>query len=153
MSCPTDIEGQVRNHGRYDPVPYRYWSYPKSARNFHENMGEKPTSHWSRPGSKDVRLSDRCLRPRLLCFPDSRTEENPRGCIDPQTWINMHGGGVEPTYIFISYTAEKQFERRCQKARSEIQATAMSDCNCKTHTLFPLFCHPSDAGALLTELL
>jgi hypothetical protein len=129
MCGPTDIGGQIRNHGCYDPVPYRYWSYPKSARNIHENMGEKPTSRFS--GPKDSCLSDRCLRPRLLCFLDSRSEENPRGCFDPQTWIDKHGGGVEPTYIVISYTAEKQFERRCEKAKSEVKATGSSDCSCK----------------------
>ncbi|KAJ9617095.1 hypothetical protein H2200_000816 [Cladophialophora chaetospira] len=99
LSYPTDISGQVRNHGNYDPVPYRYWSYPVTARNFRENMGEKPNSHF-------VRL------------------------LDPQTWIDRQGGGIEPTYIFISYTAEKQFERRCRQARDDIQKHGSSDCCC-----------------------
>ncbi|KIX98564.1 uncharacterized protein Z520_05865 [Fonsecaea multimorphosa CBS 102226] len=129
MTFPTDVQGQVRNHGYYDPVPYRYWSYPLSARNFRENKGQMP-----KPGSfgtaNDFRLSERCLRPRLLCFLDRMTDNNPRGCLDPQVWIDEHGGGVEPTYIFISYTAENQFERRCADARKDIQSTGSSYCNC-----------------------
>ncbi|EXJ60457.1 hypothetical protein A1O7_04610 [Cladophialophora yegresii CBS 114405] len=129
MSYPTDIEGQVRNHGNYDPVPYRYWSYPVTARNFRENLGEKPNSRFI-SSTKDFRLSDRCLRPRLLCFLDVQTDDNPRGLLDPQRWIDAHGGGVEPTYIFVSYTAEKQFERRCREARRDIQETGSSSCAC-----------------------
>ncbi len=129
MSYPTDIEGQVRNHGNYDPVPYRYWSYPVTARNFRENLGEKPNSHFIN-STQDSRLSDRCMRPRLLCFLDSRTDDNPRGLLDPQAWIDRQGGGVEPTYIFISYTAEKQFERRCRQARDDVQKNGSSDCHC-----------------------
>ncbi|KIW98631.1 uncharacterized protein Z519_00292 [Cladophialophora bantiana CBS 173.52] len=142
MTFPTDIEGQVRNHGNYDPVPYRYWSYPLSARNFRENIGEKPNPQFL-GSTKDVRLSDRCLRPRLLCFLDCVTDENPRGCLDPRVWIDAHGGAVEPTYIFISYTAENQFERRCRGARKDIQNTGSSHCNC------PQCCDAaSDAEAL-----
>lgn len=134
MCGPTDIEGQIRNHGCYDPVPYRYWSYPLTARNFHEN---KPTSPFTVP--KDLRIADRCLRPRRLCFLDSCTEENPRGCMDPHVWIDRHGGGVEPTYVFISYTAEKQFERRCPKSTKEIKTKGSSDCACK---LLTILSHP-----------
>ncbi|KAH0841810.1 hypothetical protein FOPE_06645 [Fonsecaea pedrosoi] len=129
MIFPTDVHGQVRNNGNYDPVPYRYWSYPLCARNFRENKGQTPN-----PGpfgtANDFRLSERCLRPRLLCFLDRVTESNPRGCLDPQVWIDEHGGCVEPTYIFISYTAENQFERRCADARKDIQSTGSSYCNC-----------------------
>jgi hypothetical protein len=133
MFYPTDIEGQVRNNGFYDPFPYRYWSYPKSSRNLYENSGSK----MNQPAVvlQDAKIAGRILRPKLLCFLDERTSQNPRGCVDLKEWIRKHGDGQEPTYVFVSYTAEKQFGRRCKHAQLETQTNGHSLCNC---TPFPV---------------
>lgn len=128
MIFPTDVEGQVRNHGCYDPVPYRFWSYPKSARNYFENLdakGSAPTH------TEDSRLSARYVGPRFLCFLDQISPSNPRGRLEPENWLEMHPGETLPNYIFISYTAEKQFERPCAAGWVEIKKTGSSTCTCK----------------------
>jgi hypothetical protein len=38
----VSLEGQIRNHGFYDPVRYRYWGYPKVARNHREDRSDVP---------------------------------------------------------------------------------------------------------------
>jgi len=122
MCGPTDVEGEVRNYGFYDPIPYRYYSYPKSARNIHENRGEGPDFR-KRPNS--VRLKIRRPEPRYLCFPRVRTDHNLRGRLTPKEWRASHGSGRTPTYIFVSYTGEKQFGRLCDRNTEQFV------CNCK----------------------
>lgn len=39
------MEGQIRNGGFYDPVRYRYWGYPKAARNERENKRPDTPTH------------------------------------------------------------------------------------------------------------
>lgn len=129
MCFPTDMEGQVRNHGFYDPVPYRFWSYPKTARNYYENKDAQSNANFGHVS--DLRLSKRSLSPRYLCFWESRSEENPRGCFKPQEWVEQNGGRVQPTYIFISYTGEKQFERLCEKGKKELKEFGSSSCDCE----------------------
>ena len=129
MIFPTDVEGQVRNHGFYDPVPYRFWSYPKSARNYYENQDAKSTLAITY--TDDARLSQRWVLPRYLCFLDQISESNPRGRVKPEDWIRAHGGEIQPTYIFISYTAEQQFERPCPNGWAQIKKTGVSSCTCK----------------------
>lgn len=130
MCFPTDVGGQVRNHGCYDPVPYKYWSYPRSARNYFENLGVVPTSRLNR--TRDLRLSDRYLLPRYLCFLDSRTQLNPRGRLEPAEWMKKQGSGTQsPAYIFLSYTGQGQFERLCDKARAQVKNDPSFICSCK----------------------
>jgi len=114
MIFPTDAEGQIRNNGYYDPFPYRFWSYPKTARNIHEN----------RPRSQSIPyLADRVLRPRMLCFLDTVSNTNPNGLLAQDEW-----GNRDPTYIFVSYTGQGQFERRCRRG---------DDCRCKYISYHP----------------
>jgi hypothetical protein len=108
MIYPTDVEGQIRNNGYYDPFPYRFWSYPKTARNIREN---RP---WSQPITY---LADRVLRPKMLCFLDAVSNVNLNGLLPQDKW-----GNRDPTYIFVSYTGQGQFERRCKNG---------NDCRCK----------------------
>ena len=108
MFGPTDAEGQIRNNGFYDPFSYRFWSYPKIARNVYENPpSRRNLSH----------IEDRIIRPRKLCFLDATSGENPNGLLAEEEW-----DGKDTTYIFISYTGQGQFGRRCQ---------AGGDCPCK----------------------
>ncbi|KAH9210147.1 hypothetical protein DL95DRAFT_308442 [Leptodontidium sp. 2 PMI_412] len=114
MFGPTDAGGQIRNNGFYDPFSYRFWSYPKIARNVYEN---RP------PGGDSSRIEDRIIRPRKLCFLDATSEENPNGLLAEEAW-----GGRKPTYIFISYTGQGQFGRRCKtKALHRIARVAASN--------------------------
>lgn len=129
MIFPTDVEGQVRNHGFYDPCPYRCWSYPKSARNYYENLDAK--SLVSSSHTDDDRLSARHVNPRFLCFLDEISDNNPRGRLEPEVWLRKKGGHSQPNYIFISYTAEKQFERPCSDGWAEIKTSGSSSCKCE----------------------
>lgn len=121
MCVPQDVEGQVRNHGFYDPVPYRFWSYPTSARNMYENRECEETS-----GSRHTLLARRHL-PRYLCFLDSISRDNPRGKMKPEDW--MAQTGRQPSYIFISYTGE-QWKRACAQGWEQIQANGVTRCSC-----------------------
>ena len=107
MFGPTDAGGQVRNNGFYDPFSYRFWTYPKTARNVFEN----------RLSSRNLSdIEGRSIRPRKLCFLDAITRDNPTGVLAEAEWNDRN-----PKYIFISYTAD-QFRRRCKTE---------GDCRCK----------------------
>ena len=129
MIFPTNVEGQVRNNGYYDAVPYRFWSYKKVSRNIFED--------------KQIRAPSQRLRiqePRLLCFPKLRTDDNPTGkstVVDYRSRSEQAGSSHEtsPTrlpntikpsatpirYIFISYMGGNQFSRVCPHALKAIE--------------------------------
>lgn len=139
MIFPTDVEGQVRNHGCYDPVPYRFWSYPKSARNYFENLdakGSAPTH------TEDNRLMSGRVGPRFLCFLEHMSPSNPRGRLTPEAWLEMNPGKTMPNYLFISYTRVNQFEGACKIGFADMRATGATTCICKRKYSF--------IGALLT---
>jgi len=109
MIYPTDADGQIRNNGYYDPFPYRFWSYPKTSRNPFENPS---------PRSSVPYIANRIIRPKMLCFlNDAARAQRRNGLLAEHEW-NVN----EPTYIFVSYTGEGQFGRRCEKG---------GDCRCK----------------------
>lgn len=110
-------------------MPYRFWSYPKSARNYFENLDAKSSTIPSH--TDDDRLSARHVGPRFLCFLDQISEANPRGRLEPEVWLKQHPGETQPNYIFISYTAERQFERPCPIGWAEIKKSGSSTCRCK----------------------
>ena len=99
MTLPEDAGGQVRNYGFYDPFPYKYWGYPKVARNFHED---------ARPRSiANTTIPDRILRPRYLCFlknPGDKNTLHGVNVILVEDWLAEHGEGGEISYLFLSYT-------------------------------------------------
>jgi hypothetical protein len=101
---PNAAEGQVRNNGWYDPFAYRYWGYPKAARNSYES----PTSIDLIPHARDRNnlVIQRVLGPRYLCFLSEPSESKMCGVavrkVDQST--------ATTPYIFIAYTAE-QFEQ------------------------------------------
>jgi len=109
MIYPTEAEGQIRNNGYYDPFPYRFWSYPKDARNRHENYSEGKYLSSNPPESTDSYIADRIIWPRKLCFLDSISQENPDGLLSQEDWKEKD---KKPKYLFVSYTGE-QFTRRC----------------------------------------
>ncbi|MCJ1262456.1 hypothetical protein MMC22_002326 [Lobaria immixta] len=105
MSLPEDAGGQIRNYGCYDPISYKYWGYPKAARNFCEDM---------RPEiSADRTVPDRILRPRYLCFlehPDDTSAQQGVKTVLVETWLAEHGAATELNYLFLSYTG-LQFDK------------------------------------------
>src|SRR5256714_2873017 len=114
MAFPTDVEGQTRNNGYYDPFPYRFWSYSKSATNSHEQAPAPPALKPSKTQQSLLISTKRTLRPDFLCFLDAKDSHPPYGRIDPNVWRTTRGNGTEPAYIFISFTSS-QFNRESKK--------------------------------------
>ncbi|GAO18681.1 hypothetical protein UVI_02058970 [Ustilaginoidea virens] len=102
---PTAAEGQLRNNGWYDPFNYRYWGYPKVARNYYESPAAVDVIPHG--GSASNLMIQRVLGPRYLCFLNEPSEKQMRGVavrrVDQST--------ASTPYLFIAYTAE-QFEEQ-----------------------------------------
>src|SRR5947209_17568315 len=114
MIFPTDVEGQTRNNGYYDPFPYRFWSYSKSATNPHEQAPVPPALKTNRTQQNLLISTKRTLRPDFLCFLDAKDSHPPYGRIDPEVWRTTRGNGKEPVYVFISFIGS-QFRRDSRK--------------------------------------
>ncbi|KAK5083434.1 hypothetical protein LTS08_003627 [Lithohypha guttulata] len=126
MCLPTDAEGQVRNNGFYDPVPYKWWSYPTAARNIYEDRNVQALSK-----TKHVLMERRHL-PRFLCFTDRVRDRNkyPRGRMTPEEWMKETGESVPPAYLFVSYTGE-HFKRACPEGWKQFGQRGKVECNCE----------------------
>jgi hypothetical protein len=128
------LDGDVFMGGRYMPVRYEYFCYPKDARNKHENvsrtcavcldivdMDQQVTTKYREESQMPTR-SDvgrliasrqeefdgsfaRHLRPRLLCV-ISDSPEHPEGyvVVEVDDWDQMRPKGVSGGYVFVSYT-------------------------------------------------
>ena len=116
MIYPVKASGQVRNEGKYDLFPYKFWGYPYQARNPQEDKIEKSnqsngpftpsTASQSEPSEASKRalnpISERPVEPQYLCF-----LKKTRG-VEKKTvsqWKSETGN--EATYILISYTSEQ----------------------------------------------
>ena len=108
MTYPTNVAGQVRNGGRYDPFPYRFWGYPYHARNKKE---ERPLALGQDDGrnrkndtdySSTSLKTNRPIEPKFLCFLTSGKEVE---ISDVQKWKRKHGKAAN--YVFVSYTSEQ----------------------------------------------
>ncbi|KAF2471129.1 uncharacterized protein BDR25DRAFT_223590 [Lindgomyces ingoldianus] len=99
VGTPTKAEGQVRHEGRYDPVPYKYYGYPKVARNALEM--DTPRGYGSEPNP----VAERVLRPRYLCF--LRDEGSPAMIMNVEEWITQYKAEKNLSYVFVAYTAEQ----------------------------------------------
>lgn len=87
-----------RNGGNYDPVPYRYYGYPKVARNALELDSPRGSS-----GSSPH--AERVLRPRYLCFLQKPGE--PALIMNVEEWIMQYKSERDLSYVFVAYTAEQ----------------------------------------------
>ncbi|KAL5114122.1 hypothetical protein ACEQ8H_008006 [Pleosporales sp. CAS-2024a] len=113
------LEGVVFMGGRYMPVRYQYFCYPKDARNKHENyrndvsyepsLSTQSTNEQSRliahrPEQDDGTFA-RHLRPRFLCVISDRPE-HPDGyqIVKVDEWDRTRRSGVSGGYVFVSYT-------------------------------------------------
>ncbi|KAH7401165.1 hypothetical protein DE146DRAFT_782230 [Phaeosphaeria sp. MPI-PUGE-AT-0046c] len=112
------LDGEVFMGGRYMPVRYEYFCYPKDARNKHENqIRERYEPELQMQTRSDVGrlIADRQetfdgvfarhLRPRLLCIISDKSE-HPNGyeLVNVDDWDRMRGKGVSGGYVFVSYT-------------------------------------------------
>jgi len=122
------MSGPLRNNGKYDPFPYQFWSYPKTAKNPKEGRGDQAKNE----------LAGRVIHPKKLCFVDrqsaknpdgARTHDNPYGCLLRKDWTDK-----ETPYMFISYTG-MAFGRRCEGSKWNDECQCKSVSTCPTETL------------------
>jgi hypothetical protein len=123
MIFPTDVEGQIRNNGYYDPLPYRFWSYSKSATNPYEQAPVLSALKASKTQQSMLISTKRTLRPNFLCFLDTKDSDPPYGRIDPEIWRTTRGNGKEAEYVFISFTSS-QFRRESKKDTEALHGIA-----------------------------
>jgi len=100
ISAPTSAQPSPRNGGNYDPVPYKYFGYPKVARNVLEM--DRPQSKGS---AQTNAVAERVLRPRYLCF--LRDKGEPAMIMNVEEWITQYKAERNLSYVFIAYTAEQ----------------------------------------------
>ncbi|KAF4624294.1 hypothetical protein G7Y89_g13878 [Cudoniella acicularis] len=97
---PNGAEGEIRNHGRYDPFPYRFWGYPKAARNLREGQNPPPS------GPNSSGLLQRVLGPRWLCVLKPTDPEHPeRMCGMEIQRVDESSPQID--YLFIGYTTQQ----------------------------------------------
>ena len=115
MIYPVQASGQVRNEGKYDLFPYRYWGYPYHARNPQEgktvmsngmNGYLQPNAALQPPPDEAMTsalnpISERPVEPKYLCF---LKEEGMETRIVAE-W--KEETGLEATYLLVSYTSEQ----------------------------------------------
>jgi hypothetical protein len=110
---PNVAEGAVRNQGFYDPFPYRYWGYPKAARNQFEvpnpRSGEQAGSS----------LLERSLGPKYLCFLNNPHEREMNG-VSVREVDQAH---ADTEYLFIGYTTE-QFDNDSDEDMNDLHVIA-----------------------------
>ncbi|EMD59138.1 hypothetical protein GGP41_009030 [Bipolaris sorokiniana] len=99
ISSPSPAEIADRNGGNYDSVPYKYFGYPKVAKNILEttNPNGIVPSH-ANP------VAERILQPRYLCF---LRDGRPAKIAKVDDWIAEQGGAHNLSYVFVAYTAEQ----------------------------------------------
>ena len=116
MIFPVQASGEVRNGGKYDSLPYKFWGYPYHARNPQEGKIEMPSqSHGLIQPSAALQsqrsqatktalnpISERPVEPKYLCFLKTTQGMETR---EVSQWKKEHGN--EATYILVSYTSEQ----------------------------------------------
>ena len=116
MVYPVQAAGEVRNGGKYDQLPYKFWGYPYHARNpLEEKTQASNQSHdlvrSSTTGgpqhgdlSRDTLnpISERPVEPKYLCF---LRETRGTDTHEVSQWKKQNK--ADATYILVSYTSEQ----------------------------------------------
>ena len=116
MIYPVQASGEVRNGGKYDSLPYKFWGYPYYARNPQEGKIEMSNqSHGLFQPSAALQpqrgqatksalnpISERPVEPKYLCF-----LKNTEGVETREVSQWKEERGIEATYILVSYTSEQ----------------------------------------------
>lgn len=98
--------GGVSYLARYEQFPYKYWGYPKIARNGLENVpGNRTTGGDEAARSHPV--SERPLFPRRLCFVDAVNKDSGRiHLYDVELWLQQHNMiEHDMRFIVVAYTS------------------------------------------------
>lgn len=114
MTYPVRASGLVRNAGKYDSLPYRFWGYPYYARNAQERKVEV-SNQSSGPFQPSVAVPEqqvqqtisslnptleRPVEPKYLCFLDDSQAKR-----KVSEWKKEND--KEATYVLVSYTSEQ----------------------------------------------
>lgn len=116
MIYPVQASGEVRNGGKYDPLPYKFWGYPYHARNPQEGKIEmsdqshgrfQPSAALQPQRSQATKsalnpISERPIEPEYLCFLKNTEGMEIRKV---SQWKEEHD--IEATYVLVSYTSEQ----------------------------------------------
>lgn len=103
------MNGEIRNGGKFDQFPYKYWGYSYHGRNKIEDRPISPTHFdpYSSSGAKELNpnhcISDRPIEPNFLCF---LKEGGGVYISDVEAWKVQNPGHIAK-YVFISYTSEQ----------------------------------------------
>lgn len=115
MIYPVQVDGEIRNNGMYDSLPYKFWGYPYHARNPQEDkhglhahikaLSPPPTDQYSEYRQTATSalnpISERPVDPKYLCF---LKEKQGMEICEVSQWKDEHGIGA--SYILVSYTSE-----------------------------------------------
>ena len=116
MFFPVRASGEIRNGGKYDVLPYKFWKYPYYSRNPKEGIvgtSNQPNSPFQSSaalqprGSQATRstlnpILERPVEPKYLCFLRKTQGADPRKVSE---WKEENE--TEATYILVSYTSEQ----------------------------------------------
>lgn len=116
MFYPVQASGNVRNGGKYDALPYKFWGYPYHARNPQEGKMEmsnqsnglfQPSTTLHTQLSEVTKsalnpISERPVEPKYLCFLKKTQGMEIRTV---SQWKKETDN--EATYILVSYTSEQ----------------------------------------------
>lgn len=89
----------------YESFNYKYWGYPKVARN---EIEEDPANRNQllTAGMEINRISKRLLKPRYLCVLTDPANQELRGW-KVENCVQQYQSEKPPSYIFVAYTAEQ----------------------------------------------
>lgn len=137
---PTEIGGEIRNEGRYDPLPYKFWGYPYHAKNAFESpdrllengtdrsTARSPPSGSTAPAKNSASddafnpIADRPLEPETLCFLGADGHGTPRSVAE---WKEEHPN-EEAKYVFVSYYTQ-QFGYQTGETEARIEKLFLHD--------------------------
>ncbi|KAI9728263.1 MAG: hypothetical protein M1834_007756 [Cirrosporium novae-zelandiae] len=128
MNFQLGSTGQVRNNGYYDPFHYKFWGYPKIARNPQEGQTLKRQGNAQQPTNA---VMERTLDPRYLCFlKNPKDDENYDFEIWPVAlWKERHPEALQHDmrYVVVAYTAKHFSSDEDLKALDRIAVRAARD--------------------------
>ena len=116
MLYPIQGSGEVRNNGKYDPLPYKFWGYPYHARNAQERKLEmkgrpsglaQPSTALQTESLQGTTSAlnpvlERPVEPKYLCFLKKSEGVEKRNVSE---WKEENR--KQATYILVSYTSEQ----------------------------------------------
>jgi hypothetical protein len=90
----------------YAPLPYKFHGYAKAARNQLENAETKGSP---KAIHSEMRVVERLLMPRYLCFLKSPEDTGLRGAVPMlvSTWQAKQRSSSAINYLFVAYSAEQ----------------------------------------------